>query len=89
VTLARNEIHSIRFALEGHEEVTVQTDRQLTGGYVVLDILTGVVWLAVDAMTSAWYEPGPDPVRVLLSPKGQQCGTGICDYLQTAAKETR
>ena len=85
VTVSREELHTVRFTLDGHEEVTVQTDREISVGYVFIDILFGAVWLAVDGATGAWYDPGPRPLRVLLSPTGQQCASGDCVYLQAPA----
>lgn len=84
VTVTRDELHTVRLTLDGHEEVMVQTDRELNTLYVVLDILLvgGVFGLAVDAITGAWYQVGPSPIRVLLSPEGQRCTSGDCDYLK-------
>jgi hypothetical protein len=82
VTMTRDEVHHVKFTLNGHEDLLIQTDGAISGGYVTVDILFGAVWLLVDAVTGAWYEPGPRPLRVILSPKGQRCSQGECVYLQ-------
>src|SRR6185436_6518002 len=88
VTMTRDELHTVRFRLDDHEELTVQTDREISGAFLTLDILeilffgVGVITLTVDGATGAWYDPGPAPLRVLLSPTGQRCASGNCAYLR-------
>jgi hypothetical protein len=87
VSLAREAGHSVRFTLDGHEEVTIQTDKEKSTLYVILDIFLGIFPAgAVDGATGAWYSIGPNPMRVLLSPTGQRCADGACSYLQDEPK---
>jgi hypothetical protein len=62
--------HVVVVRAPGYKEQTIRTDRMLSGGYVALDILLGLLPALVDAATGAWYEVQPSPINVMLSPEG-------------------
>ncbi len=81
VSLSRGRIHSLKLTADGHEDTVIETDYEISSIHVVGDIVFGIVWVAVDAITGAWHGTSLGAVRVLMSPAGQDCETGNCDYL--------
>lgn len=66
VELKRKHSYRLTFSREGYEPQTVLVESKVRAGILVLDILAGVVGVAVDAATGAWYKLTPDHVSVVL-----------------------
>lgn len=56
----RNEV-TLTVKADGKEQTT-KVRRKVQAGWVILDILTGAVWLAVDFITGDIYKASPDKV---------------------------
>lgn len=46
--------HTVVFRKDGHEEVTCQIGTSVGAGYVILDVLGGLVPVIIDAATGKW-----------------------------------
>src|SRR5688572_33407775 len=55
LSLAKNQNYTVTFRRAGYEDTSVEVRRKISGGYVILDILGGVLPVIVDAATGAWY----------------------------------
>ena len=80
VSMEVNATHVVVIRAPGYEEQTIRTDRVVGGGYILIDILLGVVPLIVDAATGAYSHIQPIPMNVMLTPQ-----SGI-NLDETAAK---
>ena len=47
--------YTVVFKREGHRDATCQIDRSVGAGWVVLDILGGLLPVIIDAATGAWH----------------------------------
>ncbi len=61
--------HNIEFKKEGYENKTINLTNNVSGGYVVLDILFGLLPVIIDASTGAWYDLDPINAKVILENK--------------------
>ena len=66
IELPNNEEHIITFRKEGYGETTCRIDRHVGGGWVVLDVLGGLIPVIIDAATGAWYNLDPKACNVNL-----------------------
>lgn len=64
--------HVIAFRMDGHKEVSCTIDRSVGAGWVVLDILGGLIPLIIDAATGSWYGLGPKVCNVTMPVEGGQ-----------------
>lgn len=64
--LAKNKSYAITFKKEGFGDTTFQLDRKISAGYVILDVLGGLIPIVVDAATGSWYTLSTDQVNVQL-----------------------
>ena len=60
--------HTVVFRLEGHQEVTCQLTTSVGAGWVILDVLGGLIPVIVDAATGKWNSFGTRRV--------QRCASG-------------
>ena len=67
LNLERKNEYILRFSKEGYESTQIQVTKHLSGGYLVFDILLGLVGVIVDAATGGWYNLKPESVMVSLS----------------------
>ena len=62
----------VRFIKEGYQEVSVYIQPTGEAGWIILDLVPGILllWIPflVDAVTGAWYNIEPDNFTVTLSP---------------------
>jgi len=58
--------YSIEFRKEGYETKVFNLTNHVGAGWLVLDILTGLVPVIIDAATGAWYELDQKYINVLL-----------------------
>ncbi len=54
---------SITLRMEGCEDITVPLTRSTGAGWVILDILTGVVPIVIDAVTGKWTSLNPKDIN--------------------------
>lgn len=64
--LEPEESYVIEFRREGYEPVTRQLTNHVGVGWVILDVVTGLVPVLVDALTGAWYEFDQTYLNVIL-----------------------
>lgn len=60
---AFGEKSEIEIRAEGYKPLLIQIDKRVQAGFIVLDILTGIVELVVDFATGAIYTPDPKTIR--------------------------
>jgi hypothetical protein len=53
--LITKQTYAIEFKIEGYKPKSVQINNKVGAGWVVLDIVLGLVPVVVDAATGAWY----------------------------------
>jgi hypothetical protein len=83
LSLAKNKSHTLTFRKAGFQETTFQLNRKVSGGYVILDILGGLIPIIVDAATGSWYVLDTNTVNVNL--QGSQSAQGQLTTEQLAA----
>ncbi len=66
ISLDRSSQTVLTFSAPGYGSRSVEIQRSIRGGIVVLDVLFGLVPLIVDAATGAWYKLEPANVNVTL-----------------------
>ena len=54
-TLKKGNEYSIDFKLEGYENKSLRLTYSIGAGWVILDVLAGLVGVVVDAITEAWF----------------------------------
>ena len=67
LNLERKNEYILKFSKEGYESAQIHITKHLSGGYLVFDILLGLVGVIIDAATGAWYNLEPESVMVSLS----------------------
>lgn len=58
--------YSIEFKKDGYKTKTVNIQNHVGAGWIVLDVLTGLVPVIIDAMTGAWYGLDQTNVNAIL-----------------------
>ena len=58
----------VTIEIDGYEPASFIITHRIGAGWVVLDILAGVVEIAVDAITGAWYSIKPSSIKTELTP---------------------
>lgn len=66
--LDNQENHLITFRKDGHQDVTCDIKTTVGAGYVVLDILGGLVPVIIDAATGEWESLDTETCNVNLPP---------------------
>jgi hypothetical protein len=69
--LQKKKEYIVTFRLEGYREVTCEIGKKVGAGWVVLDVLGGLVPIVIDAITGDWHNLDKDSCDVTLTP-----GTG-------------
>ncbi len=64
--LKSNQTYTIEFRKEGYDNKTVILNNSVGAGYIVLDILFGLVPIIVDAATGNWYSLDQNHVNAAL-----------------------
>ena len=67
VDLSVRREHTITFRKDGYKEKTYQVSRSVGIGWVILDILSSLVPLIVDAATGDWFMLDTDHVNVIMA----------------------
>jgi hypothetical protein len=66
LTLKSNATYTIEFKKEGFSTVTRNITNSVGAGWIVLDILCGLVPVIIDAATGSWYGFDQDHVNAIL-----------------------
>lgn len=66
LNLKSDKEYDIKFEREGYETKTVHIGNSVGAGWVVLDVLGGLVPVVVDAATGAWYNLDQESVNATL-----------------------
>lgn len=66
ISLERSKNYTVTFAATGYQPKTLEVQRSIRGGIVVLDIICGLVPVIIDAATGAWYKLTPEVSSVTL-----------------------
>jgi hypothetical protein len=74
LSLAKNRPYTVTFRRGGFQDTSVEIGRRVSGGYVVLDVLFGLLPVIVDAATGSWYVLDTSNVNVNLLPNGATSG---------------
>ena len=69
IELPRNKNYVVTISKEGYETQQVRINKTVSGGIVILDVLAGVVPLAIDAVMGTWYNLTPKEINVNLVSK--------------------
>ena len=69
VDLRNHEGHTIVFRKEGHEDAVCQLRASVGAGWVILDVLGGLVPVIIDAATGAWKSLDAQTCNVSLHSK--------------------
>ncbi len=64
--LKSNKTYTIEFRKDGYENKTVLLNNSVGGGWIVLDVLGGLIPIVVDAATGNWYGLDQDHVNAIL-----------------------
>ncbi len=64
--LKSNKTYTIEFKKDGFEPKTVLLNNSVGGGWIVLDILGGLLPVVIDAATGNWYELDQEHVNAIL-----------------------
>jgi hypothetical protein len=71
VKLSNQAEHTFVFRRQGYEETSCTLSKGTGGGWVVLDIITGLVPVIIDAATGSWSQTKGDSCNGNLEPAGQ------------------
>lgn len=71
IELDNRSSHIITFKKEGYEDISCQLNATVHGGIVVLDVLTGLVPVIIDAATGGWKRIPEDTCVATLPPENQ------------------
>lgn len=66
IELKNNKDYSIEFRKDGYRSKTYQLGKHLGAGWIILDVLFGLVPVVVDAITGDWYNLDSDHVNMVL-----------------------
>lgn len=67
LNLERKNSYVLTFSMPGYTSQKVEVQRKMRVGIVVLDVLSGLVGVVIDAATGAWYQLTPDVNSVTLT----------------------
>jgi hypothetical protein len=66
--LQKKKEYIVTFRLAGHREVTCEIGKKVGAGWVVLDVLGGLVPIVIDAITGDWHSLDKKSCDVTLTP---------------------
>ncbi len=66
LNLKADKSYTIEFRKEGYQTITRVVNTKVGAGWVVLDVLAGLVPVVIDAATGAWYQLDQDAVNAVL-----------------------
>ena len=69
--------YTVEFRKDGYENQVVALDNKLGVGWIVLDVLGGLVPVIIDAATGSWYGFAQKDVNAALTPSDMSVGTTV------------
>jgi len=69
INLRKNKSYTIVFKKDGYTSKSVIINNTVGAGWIVLDVLGGLLPVVIDAATGNWYTLSPDNVRAVLEKK--------------------
>lgn len=66
--LQKNQDYTVVFKKPGHKDVATTLTKKVSAGYVVLDVLGGLLPVVIDAATGSWYVLNTNSVHGSLDP---------------------
>lgn len=66
LSLKADKSYTIEFRKEGYESVTRVVNTKVGAGWIVLDVLGGLIPVIIDAATGAWNQLDQDAVNAAL-----------------------
>jgi hypothetical protein len=67
IALAKNRNYNVTFRLAGYQDQNMEITKKVSGGYVILDILGGILPVVIDAATGSWYTLSTKEVNATLT----------------------
>ena len=64
--LESKKTYNIEFKKDGYVSQTYTITNHVGGGWVILDILAGLVGVVIDAATGSWYDLDQDAINMIL-----------------------
>ena len=64
--LQKNKDYTVVFKKNGYREITAVLSKKVSGTYIVLDVLGGLIPVVVDAATGSWYVLSTDAMHASL-----------------------
>lgn len=64
--LKSNKTYTIEFKKDGYESKTVVLNNSVGAGWIILDVLGGLIPVIIDAATGNWYELDQEHVNAVL-----------------------
>lgn len=61
-----NKTYTIEFRKEGYKSKTHNINNSVGAGWIILDVLAGLVGVIVDGITGAWYSLDQENVNAVL-----------------------
>ena len=65
VQVERRQSHTLVFKLAGYKDASCLLQKKTGAGWIILDVLTGLVPIVIDAATGAWSKVGGNCMLVL------------------------
>lgn len=72
IKLESKRTYSIEFKKEGFRTKTVNIQNHVGAGWIILDVITGLIPVIVDAATGSWYDLDQDHVNAILEKQQPQ-----------------
>jgi len=69
VSLTKRQNHTVTFKMEGRPEQSIVLNRKVKAGYIILDVVCGVIPIVVDAATGSWYGLDQGTLHGVLGPE--------------------
>jgi len=87
IPLSKTEDYAITFRKDGYEEVVATISKKVGAGWVILDVLGGLVPVVIDAATGSWYTLSTSSVHgSLRSASTQAAGTLTPEQLEAVRR---
>ncbi len=75
--LERKKSYSLKFEKAGYAPASVEVANHIQAGFVILDIVLGLVPVIIDAATGAWYKLEPGAALVAMTRVAQGPGPDV------------
>ncbi|MFW6201466.1 MAG: PEGA domain-containing protein [Gemmatimonadota bacterium] len=72
--LTKSDNHTVELRREGYRPLSFNLNRQVSAGYVILDVLGGLVPIVIDAATGSWYTLSESNIEGTLQPDSAGAG---------------